>query len=81
MIATVRRACALHAMLPALRIGVIPSGFSAQPYYAQDMSFFAKARYAYGTAVTTQMLQPSIDVSAKYGLIHSAFAAAELFTK
>jgi NitT/TauT family transport system substrate-binding protein len=41
----------------------------------------ANARYAYGTAVTTQMLQPSIDVSAKYGLIHSAFPATELFTR
>jgi NitT/TauT family transport system substrate-binding protein len=41
----------------------------------------ANARYAYGTAATTAMLQPSIDVSAKYGLIHAAFPATELFTK
>jgi NitT/TauT family transport system substrate-binding protein len=41
----------------------------------------ANTRYAYGTAATTPMLQPSIDVSAKYGLIHSAFPATELFTK
>jgi NitT/TauT family transport system substrate-binding protein len=41
----------------------------------------ANARYAYGTATTSAMLQPSIDVSAKYGLIHAAFPATELFTK
>lgn len=83
MIGTVRRAFALVAMLtPA----VPERFFRAAILRAQDMGFFAKRRLnveivPISNAVTKQMLQPSIDVSAKYGLIHSAFPAAELFTK
>jgi NitT/TauT family transport system substrate-binding protein len=41
----------------------------------------ANARYAYGAAPTVQMLQPSIDVAAKYGLIRASFPATELFVR
>jgi NitT/TauT family transport system substrate-binding protein len=41
----------------------------------------ANARYGYGAEPTTQMLQPSVNVAAKYGLIHSAFPAGELFAR
>ena len=38
----------------------------------------AGSRYAYGTSLAPQLLQPSINVAAKYGVIKTAFPAKDL---